>query len=66
MKRHLYIPVLMMLMLVSCEQKPTLQKYFVEKSETKDFAAIDIAPSFIKTDKLKLSAEEKAALESVH
>lgn len=66
MKRYFYIPVLMMLMLVSCDQKPTLQKYFVEKAETKDFATLDIAPSFIKTDKLKLTAEEKSALESVH
>lgn len=66
MKRYLYIlPVLMMLMMASCEQKPTLQKYFVEKSETKDFATIDVGKSIIKTDKLKLSAEEQKALESV-
>jgi hypothetical protein len=56
----------MMLMMASCEQKPTLQKYFVEKAETKDFATIDIGNSFIKTDKLELSAEEKKAVESIH
>lgn len=55
----------MLLMLTACEQKPTLQKYFVEKSETPNFSTIDIGNSFIKTDKLQLNAEEQKALESV-
>lgn len=67
MKRYFYIlPVLALLMMASCEQKPTLQKYFVEKAETKDFATIDIGSSFIKTDKLQLTAEEKQAVASIH
>jgi len=64
MKRYFYIPVLMLL-LTACEQKPTLQKYFVEKCETKNFSTIDIGKSFIKTDKLKLTADEEKALESI-
>ena len=52
-------------LLTSCEGTPTVQKYFVEKSEAIDFMAVDIAPSFIKTDSIQLSAEEKKALESL-
>ncbi|RWX01052.1 DUF4252 domain-containing protein [Flavobacterium cerinum] len=66
MKRNLYLLGLVMLLFVSCDQKPTLQKYFVEKGNAKDFMTVDIAPSFIKTDGLKLSADEQAALKSLH
>lgn len=65
MKRYFYIPVLVAMMLISCEQKPTLQKYFVEKSESKNFSTIDIGNGFLKTDKLDLTADEKKAIESV-
>jgi len=54
------------LFLTSCNGEPTLQKYFVEKSEAKDFMAVDIAPSIINTSKLTLSADEKTALASLH
>lgn len=65
MKRNLYLLGLVMLMLVSCDNKPTLQKYFVEKSEAKNFTTLDIAPDFIKADSLDLSAEEKEAVKSL-
>lgn len=65
MKRNLYLLALMVLTLVSCDQKPTLQKYFVEKSQEKGFAAIDLGTGFLKADKLKLDAEETKALESM-
>lgn len=48
----------------SCNSEPSLQKYFVEKSENKSFIALDIAPSILNVDKTKLSAEEKAVLKS--
>lgn len=48
----------------SCEDKPTLQKYFVKNTESSRFVAIDLAPNIIKTDKVSLSETEKAALES--
>lgn len=54
------------LVVVSCESKPSLQKYFVEKSESEDFVTVDIAPSFIKADSLNLTDDERIALESVH
>jgi len=51
------------LLLASCNNEPTVQKYFVTKAEEKSFMAVDIAPSIIKTDKLKLTGEEKKALD---
>lgn len=54
------------LLTVSCQQEPTLQKYYVEHSNDKGFMTIDIAPTFIKTEKLKLTEEETAALKSLH
>lgn len=52
-------------LLTSCESKPTIQKYFVEKSESKDFMAVDIGKSILKTDAMQLTADQKKALESV-
>lgn len=52
-------------MLTSCSGEPTMQTYFVDKSEEKDFVAVDISPNFINTDSISLSPDEKKALESV-
>ena len=53
-----------MIMLYSCEDKPTLQKYYVKNTESPKFIALDLASSIIKTDKISLTETEKAALES--
>ena len=65
MKRNLYLLGLMMLVLVSCDQKPTLQKYFVKNTESKDFITLDVGTGFLKNDKMKLTADESKALESM-
>jgi len=52
------------MLLCSCNDKPTLQKYFVKNTESSKFIAIDLAPSIIKTDKMALSETEIAALKS--
>lgn len=62
--KKLVIFVLGALFLVSCEDKPSLQKYFVKNTESSDFIAVDLPPSFIKSDKIKLSENEKEALNS--
>lgn len=49
---------------MSCNSETSLQKYFVEKSENKNFISIDISPSILNVDKTKLSEEQKIALES--
>jgi hypothetical protein len=52
------------LLLAGCTSEPTLQKYFVENTENKDFIALDVSPSILNVDKSKLSAEQNGALES--
>ena len=64
MRVAFYIAILVSLFLTSCNNKPTLQSYFVQNSEKKDFIVLDIAPSIINVDKTKLSAEQKTALAS--
>lgn len=49
---------------LSCSNKPTLQKYFVEHTEDKDFLAVDVSPSILKIDETSLSKDEKTALET--
>lgn len=63
MKKLLFLVSVVML-LCSCEDKPSLQKYFVENTESSKFIAVDLAPSIIKTDKMALSETEIAALKS--
>ncbi|WP_294960659.1 DUF4252 domain-containing protein [uncultured Flavobacterium sp.] len=53
-----------LLSLGSCNSEPSLQKYFVENSEKKDFIALDISPNILNVDKAKLSAEQNEALNS--
>lgn len=64
MRVGLYIAVLVSLLLSSCNCEPTLQKYFVENSGKKDFIQVDLSSSLINKEKMKLTPEQKAALES--
>ncbi|CAM2914587.1 DUF4252 domain-containing protein [Flavobacterium frigoris] len=58
------IAIFLGMLVVGCNSEPTLQKYFVENTENKDFIALDISPSILNLDKAKLSAEQNGALES--
>lgn len=62
--KKLLLFVSTVILIWSCEEKPSLQKYFVENTESSKFIAVDLAPSIIKTDKMSLSETEKAALAS--
>ena len=64
MRIALYIAISVSLLLSGCNSEPTLQKYFVENSEKKEFIALDVSPSIINIDKTKLTAEQKTALAS--
>ncbi len=64
MRIALYLAISVSLLLSGCNSEPTLQKYFVENSEKKEFIALDVSPSIINIDKTKLSAEQKTALAS--
>ncbi|WP_264549411.1 DUF4252 domain-containing protein [Flavobacterium sp. N2820] len=62
--KKLLLFVSTVILIWSCEEKPSLQKYFVENTESSKFIAVDLAPSIIKTDKMSLSETERAALAS--
>ena len=53
-----------LLLLMSCKNEPTLQKYFVENTENKDFVALDLTPKMLNIDNNKLNATQKEALAS--
>ncbi|MDN3672196.1 DUF4252 domain-containing protein [Flavobacterium branchiarum] len=53
-----------LLLLTSCNSEPSLQKYFVENTENKNFIALDVSPNILNVDKTKLSAEQSEALKS--
>jgi hypothetical protein len=64
MKLTYLTAILVSLFLWSCNREPSLQKYFVDNSENKDFVVLDISSSIINIDKTKLTVEQKTALES--
>ena len=52
------------LFLASCSSGPSLQKYFVENTENKNFIALDVSPSILNVDKTKLTVAQSEALKS--
>lgn len=56
--------LLVLLTLISCNSEPSLQKYFVENTENKDFIALDVSANILNVDKAKLSTEQAEALNS--
>ena len=62
MKKINLLAFLIVVLLVSCNQKPSLEKYFVESAEKQNFVNFDLSPTMLITDKMKLSAEQKSAL----
>ena len=65
MKLALYIVALLSSLLFgSCKSEPSLQKYFVENTENKDFIAVDISSNILNVDKAKLTSVQKEALQS--
>jgi hypothetical protein len=48
----------------SCKSEPTLQKYFVENTENKDFIALDLSSNILDVNQTKLSLTQKEALHS--
>ncbi len=51
-------------LITACQQEPSLQKYFVEKSEQKDFVNFELPPSLLAVNRDSLSAEQITAVES--
>lgn len=63
MKKYL-IAAICALSMISCNNEPSLQKYFVENTENKDFIALDVSPSILNLDQTKLSLEQKEAIKT--
>jgi hypothetical protein len=64
MKAVYSLALVFSLFLISCNSEPTLQKYFVENTENKNFIALDVSPSILNVDKAKLSLQQNEALQS--
>ncbi|MBF4518829.1 DUF4252 domain-containing protein [Flavobacterium sp. ANB] len=65
MKRSVFTSaILVLLTLMSCNSEPSLQKYFVENTDNKDFISVDVSPSILNLEKAKLSAQQTEALNS--
>lgn len=64
MKAVYNIAMVLSLFLISCTSEPTLQKYFVQNTENKNFIALDVSPSILNVDKAKLSVKQNEALQS--
>lgn len=64
MKKIYFITLICSLFLASCNSEPSLQKYFVEKTENKDFIAIDVSPDILNVEKTKLTPAQSDALKS--
>jgi hypothetical protein len=64
MKSIYSLAIIGILLLSSCNNEPTLQKYFVENTENKNFIALDLSPSILNIDASKLSAEQNVDLKS--
>ena len=64
MKRILSIVIIVCALVTSCNDEPSLQKYFVEKTENKNFIALDLSPNILNIDSSKLTTDETAALKS--
>lgn len=64
MKMIYGIALIFSMFLISCSSEPTLQKYFVENTENKNFVALDVSPDILNVDKTKLSVAQIDALKS--
>ncbi len=64
MKKSIVLTLALCLALIGCKTEPTLQKYFVQRTEDKDFIALDISPTILNVKEEELSVEQKEALEA--
>jgi len=63
--KPIYSVLLVLILLVtSCNSEPTLQKFFVENRENKDFISLDLSPTLLNNEKATLTSEQKKALAS--
>ena len=65
MKKHiLFLAIVCSLLLTNCNNKPSLQTYFVDNQEKASFTTFDINPSILNVDKTKLTPQENETIKS--
>lgn len=62
--KNLIIILFSIVTLSSCSDKPSLQKYFVENTESKDFIAIDLGSNLLNAKKMSLTDADKESLKA--
>ena len=65
MKKAVLILVLLSLGLVSCDNETSLQEFYVENQNSQQYLAFDIPASLLTGENSKLTAEQKATLETI-
>ena len=55
---------LLLMSFIACEKEPSLQKYFVEKTESSDFISVDMSPNILNIKPDALSTEQQEALKT--
>ncbi|MEZ4802495.1 MAG: DUF4252 domain-containing protein [Gelidibacter sp.] len=63
--KHIAVIVFLVATLLSCNQNPSLQTYFVDNQEQPNFLSIDVPVSMLKIDETKLTDEQMEAYHSV-
>lgn len=66
MKVISFLAIALSLLFLSCNSKPSMQKYFVDHQEKPGFMVVDISPSILNVNKTKLTSEQSNALASFH
>lgn len=63
--KKILIGCFLVTVLVSCDQGPTLQSYFVDNQESNNFTNIELPTSVVSFDESKLTDDQKEAYNSV-
>ena len=63
--KNLLAIIIITSLIVSCNNKPSLQKYYVDNQETKDFMVADIPTSILSIDQDELSESQLEAYNSI-
>ena len=64
MKTKIIVLLAIIAIIIGCNNKPSLEQYFVTNTENKNFVQVDIAPSILNVDQTKLTDVQKTALKS--
>lgn len=64
MARIVLLFVTVALTLISCNEKPTLQTYFVESQDQKDFMVVDVSSDILNVEKNTLTPQQEKVLKS--